>query len=126
MKKLLFPLTFIIISLIYLSCKSQKKPEFEPRMTSKRAFNLHLIHANEFIKLNDYDKAIQEANAALKINPKAAEGYNLLGIAFFFKKVYKFAEENFLKSLNLRPSYAQAYNNLGNTSYLKGEIEQAK
>jgi tetratricopeptide (TPR) repeat protein len=60
----------------------------------------------------DYDRAIADYNAALRIDPKYASAYNNRGIAYWGKKDYCRARADYEKALQLDPNYTTARNNL--------------
>ena len=72
--------------------------------------NLEFLHIYGFIffSLNNYEKAIEQWEKAIKINPKFVDGLNNLGNAFF--RIGKFDEAiNYLnKALSLRPNFLHA------------------
>jgi len=79
-----------------------------------------------------YDKAIEIYQHGVKIAPKSALGYNLLGMAYRFKfrqtsdqQWRKKEIENFEKAIECDPDFWAALINLGATYYYSGEKEKA-
>lgn len=66
---------------------------------------------------NDFDNAILNFERAIEINDGIHYYYEDLGVAYGFKGQHRQAIEAFLKVIELKPDYGQAYFNLG-TSYL--------
>lgn len=64
-------------------------------------------------KLKKPARALGIAETAVKTFPENAESYNLLGWAYTAHGDYKKAGENLVKAINMDPSYASAYLNLG-------------
>lgn len=60
----------------------------------------------------DNDKAIEEFNSAIKINPESAPAYNGRGVALRQKGAWKDAIQDHEKSLQLSPRYWKAMNDL--------------
>jgi tetratricopeptide (TPR) repeat protein len=88
--------------------------------------SFYVGQASVAIKEKEYDRAIDNLDRALAINPDNPEALNLAGMARFFKKDYKIAEANFAKAISLSPSYASALNNLGNLYFMTGRLEKAE
>lgn len=134
-------LTFIFMVFLFSGCqttdKSQKNEESSDYLSHKTAhqdkgiaeytkqiqnIELNLAFAYNsrgciYYKNNDYDKAIEDYNKALSINPNFADAYNQRGIVYFAKQDYKKAIDDFNKAINLNPNFAEAYYNLGNLKY---------
>ena len=62
---------------------------------------------------NNVTGALVELTEAEKINPDNYELQNYLGLAYFRKGKLDIAEKKFLKSLELKPDFSDARNNLG-------------
>ena len=80
------------------------------------------------IKGADFDQLEQrlnEANKALSIKPKNAEGYYNMGIVLQQQSNLKEAIEAYNKALSIKPDYAEAYNNIGNALQQQGNLEEA-
>ena len=83
------------------------------------------IYGFIFFNLNNYEKAIEQWEKAIKIDPKFVDGLNNLGNAFF--RIGKFDEAiNYLnKALNLRPNFFETYYTLSDIFYQKGMYDNA-
>lgn len=120
--------TWIKIMLIALlpglfSCATHKKLTPSP---STSYYNFYLIQASNFLKENDFQKAMVQLKKALALEPNSSKAYNLLGIAYFQSKNYKMAKPSFEKAISISPSYAAAYNNLGGVYFMRQQFEKAK
>jgi tetratricopeptide (TPR) repeat protein len=80
----------------------------------------------------EYDQAIISYQKAVKLEPKAAAAYNMLGMAYRFKfqqlRNPDFQAQEmaaFSKALELDPNYWVAMINLGTTYYFRGEKAKA-
>jgi tetratricopeptide (TPR) repeat protein len=86
----------------------------------------------KYIEQGQYDKAIELYQRGIKVEPKSAMGYNLLGMAYRFKfnqtgeQMWRDKEiESFEKAIELAPDFAVALINLGATYYYSGEKQKA-
>lgn len=86
-----------------------------------------LVH----FQLNDYDKAIASYQKAIKLEPRAAAAYNMLGMACRFKynqlrdpEMRRQEIDAFQKAIDIDPKFWVAMINLGATYY--GEGDKAK
>ena len=69
-----------------------------------------------------FDKAIEEINKALEIDPQNANAFNDRGLAFWLKGDINSALVDYNKAIEINPSFAMAYNNRG-LLYGKGQGE---
>lgn len=85
-----------------------------------------LIIANIYEDKKEINKAIENLNKALIINPEFYKAYYNLGCIFLDKNAYELAEKNLLLSVKYNKNFAYSYYNLG-TLYLKtGDFNKAK
>ena len=89
--------------------------------------NLEFLHIYGFIffSLNNYEKAIEQWEKAIKINPKFVDGLNNLGNAFFRKGKFDEAINYLNKALSLRPNFFETYYTLSDIFYQKGIYDNA-
>ncbi|MGC8940987.1 MAG: tetratricopeptide repeat protein, partial [Candidatus Nanoarchaeia archaeon] len=73
----------------------------------------------------ELDKAIQDFNKALELDPNFVEAYNNRGIAYAYKGEFDKAMQDWNKALELDPKYANAYYNRGIAYANKGEFNKA-
>jgi tetratricopeptide (TPR) repeat protein len=80
----------------------------------------------------EYDLAIQSYEQAIKLEPKSAVAYNLLGMAYRFKYNQTANPEMrakeiaaFQKAIEVNPNYWVAMINLGATYYYQGDKAKA-
>jgi lipoprotein NlpI len=73
----------------------------------------------------DYDRALVEYNAALRLNPNDADVYNNRGVSFEEKGDLDRAIADYSEALRLNSKYAFAYNNRGVAWKNKGEYDLA-
>lgn len=85
----------------------------------------YVLGGNQYFKKGEYQKAIEEFEKAIALQPDFAPAYNRLGMAYAILKDFERAEENFQKVIELAPDVDQGYLNLGLLYELKGERERA-
>lgn len=64
-----------------------------------------------YLFFKEYQLALQDADAALQLNPEKAVGYNNRGAAYNGLQQYQRALEDLNRSLELRPAFPSAYRN---------------
>jgi tetratricopeptide (TPR) repeat protein len=58
-----------------------------------------------------YERAIEDYNKTIELDPNYAEAYNNRGNAYSGLKEYERAIEDYNKTIELDPNYAKAYTN---------------
>ena len=76
-------------------------------------------------KLGNYDKAIEEFQQALKINPNYFFGLSNLGNVYGKQKKYNEAIPYFQKALKIKPDYSPAHYNIARAFHLIGKKKEA-
>ena len=71
------------------------------------------------------DRAIQDYDQAIELDPKYAIAFNDRGTAYSQKAQPNRAIQNFDQAIRLDPQMASAFNNRGNAHTLKGDLERA-
>lgn len=74
----------------------------------------------------NYDKAIENANSVIEINPKSINAYFTRGNGYYGKKDYEKALADYTTILKLSPANAAAHYNRGLTYQALGNKEKAK
>ncbi len=90
--------------------------------------NLAIAFNNRGAAYNDkgeYDRAIQDLDQAIRLNPNYAMAFNNRGIAYDGKKEYDHAIRDYDQAIRLNPNLAQAFNNRGAAYYRKKEYDRA-
>jgi tetratricopeptide (TPR) repeat protein len=80
--------------------------------------NVHLSNRN-------YDRAIDDYNEAIRLDPKYAIAFNNRGLAYQRKGETDRAIEDFGAAIRLNPAYAMAFANRANAHRIKGRIDLA-
>ena len=68
---------------------------------------------NAYREIKQHEKAIEDYNKAIELNPKYAMAYNNRGNAYREIKQHERAIEEYNKAIELNPNLAMAYNNRG-------------
>ena len=68
---------------------------------------------NVFNNNRQYDRAIEDYNEAIRLDPKFSQAWRDRGAAFYFKKDYAKAIENYDEAIRLDPTSARAFTNRG-------------
>jgi tetratricopeptide (TPR) repeat protein len=72
-----------------------------------------------------YDRAIADLDAAIRVDPTNALAYNNRGLAYDAKGEHDRAIANLSEAIRLDPEYGAAYHNRGNVYQAKGECHRA-
>lgn len=123
MKKLLGLAGIILALWLVAACAGTKRAA---PSGAAATVSYYVGQASGAIKDKEYDRATDNLNRALALDPVSPEALNLLGMVRFFKKDYPNAEAHFAKAIARKPSYAPALNNLGNLYYMTGRPEKAE
>ena len=75
--------------------------------------------------LRKFDAAIQDCNAALKLQPDHSEAHSACANAYAGKADYGKAVDSFSHAITLKPGFADFYNNRGNIYDQMGDYERA-
>jgi tetratricopeptide (TPR) repeat protein len=85
----------------------------------------HLNNGNAAYAQKDYDRAIADYTAALRINPDYATAYYNRGLAYANKKDYDRAIADYTAALRINPDYASTYYGRGLAYSHKGDYDRA-
>src|SRR5664280_2946637 len=72
-----------------------------------------------------YDRAIEDFDQAIRLNPQDADVFNNRGIAFKNKGQYDRAIQDYDQAIKLNPDKAGAFNNRGKAYANKGQYDRA-
>ena len=81
--------------------------------------------SNAYREMGHLDKAISDADEALRLYPEHFPSYYARGLAYLSKNDFDKAIVDFRKGLTLNPQYAQGYQILGNVYLFKSDFERA-
>jgi Tfp pilus assembly protein PilF len=86
----------------------------------------HLELGRSWLDGSNLNEAIAELSLAASKNPKLAEAFNLLGVAYHRKGMLELARESFDASLKIDKNNPQTLNNLGYLLYSKSDYKGAQ
>lgn len=81
--------------------------------------------AENLIGQKDYEKAKEQINSVLKLDPQCAEALNNMGVIYLRLRDFDKAKEYFETALKIDPNLPTSLNNLGQIFYFKGSYDQA-
>ncbi len=85
----------------------------------------YYYRGNDYYEKGGYDKAIENYNTAIILNPSFPEAYFNRGLCYYNKKEYDKAIKDYTKAAELDPSNPVIYNNRGDAHYRKQEYDKA-
>jgi tetratricopeptide (TPR) repeat protein len=85
----------------------------------------HNNRGNAYTAKQEYDRAIQDYDESLKLNPEYARAFNNRGAAYHKKGEDDRAIEDFDRSIQINPKYAEAFANRAEAYQSKGEYNRA-
>ncbi|MEM3654339.1 MAG: tetratricopeptide repeat protein [Candidatus Micrarchaeia archaeon] len=80
---------------------------------------------NYYYEQGDYDRAIENYNMAIILNPRFLECYFNRALCYYNKKNYDKAIEDYTKAIEIDPDNPMIYNNRGDAYYRKQDFEKA-
>ncbi|WP_445247829.1 tetratricopeptide repeat protein [Microcoleus sp. OTE_8_concoct_300] len=86
---------------------------------------IYFYRGNAYYKQKEYDRAIEDYNQALLLNPKDVDALYNRGNAYYNKGEYDRAIADYNQALLLNPKYAEALYNRGIAYELKGDKVKA-
>ncbi len=86
----------------------------------------HKLLSDYYLVIGDYNKAINEALIAEKLDPLNPMIGQQAGKVYYVANQYDKAIEHSNKLLDLFPEFGGAYSRLGHTHWIKGEMEEAR
>ena len=107
MKKGIVLILIAALVLFLVSCGSSAGTQ-DPKV----AADTYLNSGNTFYNKADYDRAIQDYDQAIVLNPNLAEAYNNRGYVYYIKGDINKAVADFEAALKLDSNYTNARKNL--------------
>ncbi|GAB6391745.1 MAG: hypothetical protein MdMp014T_1118 [Treponematales bacterium] len=99
-------------------------PSPAPAPSSMSAADYH-NRGVAYEKQNDYDKAWDNYNQAIKIDPNYAYAYYGRGYMYYQKQDYDKAIADYTQAIRLDSNFTLVYNARGNAYYMKGDYARA-
>ena len=87
---------------------------FNKSLEAQETFDAFLNRGNTLKQLGRLDDAAEDYRAAIKINGKAPEAWNNLGVVLMDQSSFSEAIRNFDQAVKLSPNYVDAFLNKGN------------
>ena len=85
----------------------------------------HNNRGNHYTRNGEYDRAIQDYDQSIKINPNYPKAFNNRGVAYQKKGEYERATKDFDEAIKLKPDYSIAFVNRAETYQKKGDYDRA-
>lgn len=71
------------------------------------------------------DSSLYAGNMAIKMDPRLAEGYKAMGVAYYYDNQYQLALEYLEKAVEISPNHAQAIGNLATAYFITGQLDKS-
>ncbi|PYV07190.1 MAG: hypothetical protein DMG26_01005 [Acidobacteria bacterium] len=106
----------------------QRAPSASARATGLKAAPAKekFAEAQRMLREGALEQALEEVREGLKLEPRSAEGLNLLGIIYEQQKDYAQSEAAFRQALELNPRSTEAHNNLGISYVAQKKLDRAE
>ncbi|MCX7679349.1 MAG: tetratricopeptide repeat protein, partial [Spirochaetes bacterium] len=91
----------------------------------KKKFYLHILRADAYLEAQRFEKAVNDYNIALEINPSYYFALNNRGIAHKQLGEFPQAYIDYTKALEIRPDFYIAYYNRGIVNHAMGNLKEA-
>ncbi|MDM8514677.1 tetratricopeptide repeat protein, partial [Desulfobacterales bacterium HSG16] len=102
----------------------QIRPKRESITIGHNASTYSLL-GNTFMKLKNYEEAINQYRKAIEIDPDNTYANTMLGLAFYKQKNYEEAINQYRKAIEIDPDNTYAYNKLGRVFEKQKNYEEA-
>jgi protein O-mannosyl-transferase len=106
--------------------KSEETLWFATAKTSPSGPNIHNNLGAIYQGKGEFQKAIDEFQLSIKINPVYADAYHNLGNTYYSMQNYDAAEASYKKAVELNLKLWQSHQNLAAIYYAKGNFNEAK
>ena len=103
----------------------EKKRYIRPREKKDRKLKRHLRAGRKFYDKRMYNRALQEFDQAVTIDPSNFRAYYWRGRVYLKMGHHDKATADFKTVVKLKPHYVRPYHNLGWLSYQKGKYEES-
>src|SRR4030042_74392 len=124
-------LSKIVILILILLCSSVlahgrgiKDHEVAPQKSDQaKLYRTYIDQGNSYAHQGQWNKALEEYNKSIALNPTDPAGYMLRGNSYYMQKEYQKAIEDLTRSINLNPDQATAcegYSNRADSYIRKG------
>ncbi|MCG9582857.1 secretion protein [Vibrio tubiashii] len=90
-----------------------------------KGFDAYLILAKAHFQLGEIEPSVENVSAALSLNPKSGEAYNLAGVLAAVEGKFELAEQNFIEARKLFYSDDAVKNNLATLYLILGHYKRS-
>jgi len=101
------------------------KKLIEKAMKENNTPDYWIVLGNVYFGMEEYDKAEECYNEALRIDPMNEEAWNNKGFLYFTQSKFDMALNCYEKAIEINPSYRQAWYNKGYTYHAMGNLSKA-
>ncbi len=110
----------LAVALLLAACGSPSSP------TPSADAQIHLQAGRDALEAQDYRRAVNELEQAVRLDPNLGEAHFRLGNAYLQLKEYAKAEASFRNALKIDPNDANSHANLGVTLYALDRLTEAE
>ena len=103
----------------------EKKKDIRPQGKKDKKLKRHFTAGRKFYNKRMYNRALQEFDLAVKIDPNNFRAFYWRGRVYLKMGHYNRATADFKMVVKLKPHYARPYHNLGWLYYQKGKYEES-
>lgn len=103
----------------------ENKKDIWTQKKKERKLKRHFIAGRKFYNKSMYNRALQEFDRAVKIDPSNFRAYYWRGRVYLKMGYYDKATADFKTVVQLKPQYARSYHNLGWLYHQKGKYEES-
>ena len=103
----------------------EKKKDVWAQRKRDRELAKHFATGQSLYKRKIYNRALQEFDKAIKIDPSSFKAYFWRGRVYLKTEQYNEAIADFKMVIKLKPDYSKPYHNLGWLYYQKGKYEES-
>jgi tetratricopeptide (TPR) repeat protein len=119
-------LAIALLSLCVSAPQTRASGDYAGQTNSETTASELFRQAEQLLQNGSPDQAREKVEQALKLNPRSAEGFNLLGLIYGQEKKYALAADAFQKALRIKPRSTEIHNNFGNTYLLEQKFDAAE
>ena len=101
------------------------KSSTKERSTDVLSATSYYDKGNNYYEQGDYDRAIENYNMSIILNPQFLEAYFNRALCYYNKKNYDKSIEDYTHAIDIDPDNPLIYNNRGDAYYRKQDFEKA-
>jgi tetratricopeptide (TPR) repeat protein len=97
-----------------------------PVISASEAYSEYMTRGRAAVKAGNWNSAIREFEAAVKLMPKEADGHNMLAFSLRNKGDYKRAKTEYDEALRLNPKHLGAHEYIGELYLKTNQLAEAE